>query len=550
MRTQQHQVADRTRTTPSPWRRAAPALLAVVAACSGGGGGTSYTPGTDLPASDTEAMRFLQRSTFGPDGSSLDRLNYLGYATWLQEQRELPTSLQETRLLSLATDLGQSDRQEIWWRNAVRGRDQLRQRMAFALSQIFVVSDRNDALSGDPVMLASYYDMLTKRAFGTYRDLIEQVTLHPAMGIYLSMLRNRKPDTLRNIRPDENYAREVLQLFSIGLMELNQDGTPRLDTQGREIPTYTQAQIEGLAHVFTGWNYAGATSWSGATPNRLPMEPNESFHDRNAKSILGGYLCPAGVDAATELADVLNVLAAHPNVGPFLGKQLIQRFVTSNPSAAYVGRISAVWNDDGSGRRGNLGAVLEAILLDDEAKNGHIQAPGTFGKLREGVLMQTAIWRVFAARANNGLYAYSNPESAYGQAALRADSVFNFFRPDYRPQGELTTFGLDAPEFQLLDQNTAIAAVNQIYRSTIVNYRGRTTPAAGDVLIDVAAAMVIAADPEALIQWLDRWLLANTMPAGLAQILRTHMVQVTDPRRRVTECAWMIAASPQFAVQK
>ena len=164
--------------------------------------------------------------------------------------------------------------------------------------------------------------------------------------------------------------------------------------------------------------------------------------------------------------------------------------------------------------------------------------------------MQTAIWRVFAARANNGLYAYSNPESAYGQAALRADSVFNFFRPDYRPQGELTTFGLDAPEFQLLDQNTAIAAVNQIYRSTIVNYRGRTTPAAGDVLIDVAAAMVIAADPEALIQWLDRWLLANTMPAGLAQILRTHMVQVTDPRRRVTECAWLIAASPQFAVQK
>ncbi|MEQ1632668.1 MAG: DUF1800 family protein [Planctomycetota bacterium] len=547
-------MSNRGHTISSSRRPAIATSIAFTAslwltACSGGGG-DPYTPGTDLPASEQEAMRFLQRATFGPDEASFDRLSYLGYTTFLQEQRELPPSLQEGRLLSLGTNVGQSDRQEIWWRNAVRGRDQLRQRMAFALSQIFVVSDRHDGLDGDPVMLASYYDMLSRHAFSTYRELIEQVTLHPAMGIYLSMLRNRKPDPTRNIRPDENYAREIMQLFSIGLLELEQDGSPRLDTQGQEIPTYSQAEIEGLAHVFTGWNYAGATGWSGATPNRRPMEPNENFHDRNAKLIVGAYLCPSGVDAESELAFVLDRLAAHPNVAPFLGKQLIQRFATSNPSAAYVARVSAVWRDDGNGVRGNLGAVLQAVLTDAEAFDGHVQSPSTFGKLKEGVLMQTAVWRAFAARANNGLYGYSNPETSYGQAALRADSVFNFYRPDHRPQGELTTLALDAPEFQLLDQNTAIASVNQLYRSTIVNWRGRSTPAAGDVLVDVAEPMVLAADPEALIQWLDRWLLASAMPSGLAQILRTHMTQVTDPRRRVTECAWLVAASPQFAVQK
>lgn len=527
------------------------AFAVVMSACgAGGGGGDPYTPGTDLPASEAEALRFLQRASFGPDEASLARLQHLGYTTFLQEQRELPPSLQEARIASLGSNASQSDRQEVWWRNAVRGRDQLRQRVAFAWSQVFVVSDRNDALDGQPAMLASYYDTLARYGLTTYRELLEQVTLHPAMGIYLSMLRNRKPDPTRNIRPDENYAREIMQLFSIGLVMLNADGSEQLDISSQTIPTYTQAEIEGLAHVFTGWNYAGATSWSGAQPNDRPMEPNESFHDRNAKLIFGNVMLPAGRDAATELDDVLDRLAAHPNVGPFLGRQLIQRLVTSNPSPAYVARISAVWADDGAGVRGNLAAVVQAVLLDAEAMTGHQVAPGTFGKLREGVLMQTAVWRAFAARANNGLFAFSNPESSFGQAVLRADSVFNFYRPDHVPQGELTTLSLEAPEFQLLDQNTAIAAVNQLYRSTVVNWRGRTSPGAGDVLIDVTEPMALATDPEALIVWLDRWLMAGAMEPQLAQVLRTHMTQVTDPRRRVTECAWLVATSPQFAVQK
>jgi len=531
--------------------RAAALALIVAAAC--GSGSDPYSPGADLPASDTDALRFLQRATFGPDDASLQRVQYLGYATWLQEQMELPPSFEEPWLASLAgngTALSQRDRQEVWWRNAIRGRDQLRQRIALALSEIFVVSDRNDALADDVVGLASYYDMLSQHAFGSYRDLLEQVTLHPMMGVYLGMLRNRKPDPLRNIRPDENYAREVMQLFSIGLVELNQDGTSRLDGGGNEIATYTQADIEGLAHVFTGWNYAGATSWSGASPNNLPMAPNESFHDRDQKVIVGGAVFAAGRDARPELDDALDVLSFHPNVAPFLSRQLIQRLVTSNPTPAYVARVAAVWADDGEGQRGNLGAVVRAILLDDEAMHGQLRAPATFGKLREGLLQQTAVWRLCHARAQNGLYAFSNPESSFGQAALRADTVFNFFRPDYVPQGELSTLSLAAPEFQVLDQNTAIASNNQLYRSTVTNWLGRTGAAAGDVLIDVGALTTLAADPEALIAFLDRWLLANAMPAALAQILRDHMVAVTDPRRRATECLWLVATSPQFAVQK
>ncbi len=549
----QHPVLQVGPSGRSPNVRSGAATLLALLVASCGSGADRYQPGADLPASSTDALRFLQRATFGPDAASLDRLQHLGYATWLLEQRELPPSLEEPTLAQMvaqSVSIGQRDRQEIWWRTAVRGRDQLRQRVAFALSEIFVVSDRSDALSNDVIGLANYYDLLAVNAFATYRQLLEAVTLHPIMGVYLGLLRNRKPDPTRNIRPDENYAREVMQLFSIGLVELNPDGTPRLDGSGNEIPTYTQADIEGMAHVFTGWNYAGATSWGGAQPNNLPMEPNESFHDRNAKQLLDGILFPAGRDAREEMTAALDLLANHPNVGPFLGRQLIQRLVTSNPSPAYVARIAAVWADDGLGVRGNLAAVVAAILGDDEATNGHRLAPATFGKLREGVLLQTSVWRLFQARADNGFYVYSNPETAYGQAALRADTVFNFFRPDYRPQGEVATLGLAAPEFQVLDQNTAIAGNNQLYRSIVVNYRGRSTPAAGDVLVDVSAATTLAADPEALIAWLDHWLLADAMPAALAQILRLHMAQLTDPRRRATECIWLVATSPQFAVQK
>ncbi|MGE3172591.1 MAG: DUF1800 family protein [Planctomycetota bacterium] len=541
----------RAAARPRPLLAAAVAAAVVVPACSSGIG-DPYAPGADLPASETDALRFLQRATFGPDEASLQRLQYLGYDTWLREQQELPASLQEPALQQLVAggaSVNQSNRQEVWWRHAVRGRDQLRQRVAFALSEIFVVSDQASALSGNPIGLAHWYDMLARNAFGDYRTLLEQVTLHPVMGQYLSMLRNRKPDPSRNIRPDENNAREVMQLFSIGLSELLPDGTPRLDLGGDPIPTYTQSDIEALAHVFTGWTYAGSTRFTSGTPNNLPMVPFEDYHDRTQKDWLGEVF-PAGVDARTELTRALDVLAAHPNVGPFLGRQLIQRLVTSNPSPAYVARVAAVWADDGQGARGNLGAVVRAILLDDEAMRGHVLAPGTFGKLREGLLQQTAIWRVFGARAQNGQYAYSNPQDAFGQAALRADTVFNFFRPDHRPQGELTTLGLDAPEFQVLDQNTAIAANNQLYRSLVTNHLGRATPAAGDVLVDLGAATALADDPDALLDWLDRWLLAGAMTPALRQVVRQHLVQLTDPMQRAREGAWLVATSPQFAVQK
>ncbi|HLU39859.1 MAG TPA: DUF1800 domain-containing protein [Planctomycetota bacterium] len=534
-----------------PWRAGALGLAAALAACSSGGG-TPYTPGLDLPEDEAAASRFLARATFGPDAQSMTRLQQLGYSTWLREQMEMPPSLHRPELEARAAagqSIQQADRQEMWWRRAITAPDQLRQRVAFALSEIFVVSDRAGALVNDAIGLAEYYDILVRGAFGTYRELIEHITLSPQMGVYLSHLRNRKPDPARNLKPDENYAREIMQLFSIGLWKLAADGTLLRDGQGQPIPTYDQDDIVGLSHVFTGWTYAGSTSFQSGQPNYRPMEPWEQFHDREAKAILDDVVLPAGRDAAVELADVLDRLAAHPNVGPFLGKQLIQRLVTSNPSPGYVARVTAVWNDDGNGVRGNLGAVIRAILLDDEAMHGHRTAPETFGKLREPLLCQTALWRAFNARAGTGLFNYTNPELNLGQAALRAETVFNFFRPDFRPQGEVGAAGLVAPEFEILTHSTITMITNQLYTS-VDRHVGAGGTTETQILLDLSRETALAPEPAALIDHLDVMLLGGTMSPELRTILLGHLPLETEMRMRAHDAVYLIVSSPEFAVQK
>src|SRR5688572_31945856 len=274
------------------------------AAFSGGGGGDRDSPGTDLPESRAAAARFLTQATFGPDAASLDRLQRLGYSTWLREQYEMAPSLHRPELEARAQggeSIQQAQRQELWWRHAITASDQLRQRMAFALSQIFVVSDRSGALVNDAIGLAEYYDILVRHAFGSYRELLAQVSLSPQMGRYLSHLRNRKPDPARNIKPDENYAREVMQLFSVGLVQLQIDGSVQRDTLGNPIPTYTQDEIVGLAHLFTGWTYAGSSSFYSGQQNYLPMQAFEDYHDRQSKTVLGGVILPADRDARVDL---------------------------------------------------------------------------------------------------------------------------------------------------------------------------------------------------------------------------------------------------------
>jgi hypothetical protein len=335
-----------------------------------------------FPQNDAEAARFLTQATFGPTLTDIARLRQIGYAAWLDEQFALPPSHQVPYLdmvRAIPEPVYSNARMEAWWLNAVRGPDQLRQRIAYALSQIFVISDASDVI-GAPYPVAHYYDLLIDNAFVPYRELLERVTTSPAMGAYLSMLGNRRPDVANNIRPDENYAREILQLFSIGLVQLNPDGS-RVLQGGQPVPAYDQFHIKTFAHVFTGWNFGNCDGFEFCYPGypeavgwTMPMQPFAAFHhteidaDPDNDSFLGGQLRPPGGTPQQNLELALDNIAAHPNVGPFIARRLIQNLVTSNPSPQYLARMSAVFANNGQGVRGDLRALVRAILLDPVAQ--------------------------------------------------------------------------------------------------------------------------------------------------------------------------------------
>jgi uncharacterized protein (DUF1800 family) len=354
----------------------------------------------------------------------------------------------------------------------------LRQRVAFALSEVLVISDRVAVIHEHPVGTAAYYDILVANAFGNYEDLLREVTLSPIMGVYLSHLGNRKTNGAENIFPDENYAREVMQLFSIGLYELNPDGS-RKQNAGEDIPTYDNSDITEMAKVFTGLNFGGQEDYVyeeiGEDPEiffdldsnfSVPMEMYDFWHEPGAKTVLGSVIdagSPIGnVDAAVAL------LANHENVGPFIGHKLIQRLVKSNPSPAYIARISAVWDDDGNGVRGNLGAVVKAILLDPEARDrAAILSDNEAGKLREPLLRFIHLLRAFDAQPSRGEWRIEGDGSGgvLQQFPLRAPSVFNFYLPDFQPIGVISDADLVAPEFQIMNSLTAISFQNLLYET-------------------------------------------------------------------------------------
>jgi uncharacterized protein (DUF1800 family) len=445
----------------------------------------------------------------------------------------------------------QRDRVDIWFRNALGGPDQLRQRVAFALSEIMVVSQVG-ALANQPYSLASYYDLLATRGLGNFRDLMEGVTLHPAMGVYLSMLGNQKPNAAANIRPDENYARELMQLFTIGLVELNVDGTIRRDGAGQPLATYTQPIIEGFAHVYTGFSYAGAPSLPQARPTRqnqvVPMQLYPDFHDTGSKQLLGGVTIPAGNGGAQDLDAALDNIFAHPNVGPFLAQRLIQRLVTSNPSPAYVGRVTQRFNDNGRGARGDLAAVVSAILLDPEARS---TSTATSGKLKEPLLRVTQLWRAYNAAAASGSYATNNLNSLIGQGPLQAPSVFNFFSPFYAPPGEIRDAGLVAPELEIATeyQNTSFTNIMAI------QCFGRNSRSPGlrpeDVVIDIGAEVAVAANTAALVDLVANKLLGGQITAALrAEAARVvGLIPPTDTVNRAAESVYLIVTSPEYALQ-
>jgi uncharacterized protein (DUF1800 family) len=521
------------------------------------------------PVARADAFRFLNQATFGPTGAEINRLIALGdssqaYARWIDEQLALEASLQlpavQAKYVSVKNPTVLNlTRQDIWFKHAMQAPDQLRQRVAFALSEIMVVSEHS-VLAKMPFAAADYYDMLARDAFGDFRQLMEDVTLHPAMGVYLNMLGNQKPDPARNIRPDENYARELMQLFTIGLVQLNPDGSAPVDGTGEPLPTYDQAVVQGFAHVFTGWNYAGATLFSMAKrTNATQVQPMKAYpeqHSPEPKQLLvyPGALpqLPAGQSPAQDLEAALDNVFHHPNVGPFIARQLIQRLVTSNPSPAYVARVAAVFNNDGQARRGNLGAVVKALLLDPEARPNLSTATDVTGKVKEPLLRLLQLWRAYGASAPNGKFQLQNADVTFGQGPLLSPSVFNFFTPAFAPQGEIADRGLTAPELQIATEFLNTMVTNYFYTQIFLRNSSKTGLGSTIIVIDIADDAALAGNPDALVQHIADKLLGGRISPILADEARDAVLRVaaSKPSIRVAEALYLVATSPEFAVQR
>lgn len=547
-------------------------------------GSLAFTPPAAPPAvssaalTPTDAARFLTQATFGPTTEAITALTDKTPAAldqWITSQMAIAPSSHDAAtdadFITFSkpagnTQLTHSNRQAAWWKIAVEGPDQLRQRVAFALSQIFVVSENNAVLTNQPSALAFYYDLLAKNAFGNFRTLLEEVTLSPAMGVYLSHLRNRNgtynAQGVQTSFPDENYAREVMQLFTIGINQLHPDGSLKLDPTGAPIPTYDQKTISETAKVFTGWSYASTAAnpnFTGGGANYLrPMQAYAAFHDVSAKTIVGGRVLPASQTAEKDLADTLDALFQHPNTGVFIGRQLIQRLVTSNPSPGYVYRVGRVFADNGNGIRGDLGAVVRAILTDYEARSPQMLESASFGKLREPILRATALARGLGAGSNSGRIPYlaGQTDPSLAQTPMRAPTVFNFFEPDYVQPGLLAGAGLYAPEYQILNDTTAMTVPNflwnQIYatRAAVTDTDNQTVGVRFD-----AAMLSLANTPAALVERLGLRLASGALPKATTDRITqaiTAMPATSDATRleRVRSAAYLIVSSPAGAIQK
>jgi len=529
-----------------------------IAGCGGGssGGGTEPPP-PPVPVTKAEAVQLLGQATFGPLESDAESVIALREEAWIDNQLQQPASLQLPHVQSIPPPQFQfqlqPDRVDIWFRNALHGDDQLRQRVAFALSEIMVVSQLG-ALSDAPYALADYYDVLARNAFGNYRDLIQEVTLHPAMGVYLSMLGNEKPNPALNIRPDENYARELMQLFSIGLVELNADGSEKLDAFGQPVPTYDQAIIEGFAHVFTGWTWAGSPNFPQARGTRqnqvVPMELWEDYHDTGSKMLLNGSVLPAGQGGDKDLRDALDNIFNHPNVGPFIAIRLIQRLVTSNPSPGYVRRVAETFNNNGSGVRGDLGAVVKAILLDPEARPA--MPMEIDGKIKEPIIRITQLWKAYNATSNSGRYPLVAAYILFGQGPLQSPSVFNFFSPFYAPPGEISNSGLVAPELGIATEYQNTFLTNYFFYQVFALNQTNDALQDDDVYIDFSEEMAIADDADALIDMVAEKLLGGQISATLRTEIggMLALIPETDSAIRAAETIYFVVTSPEYAYQR
>jgi uncharacterized protein (DUF1800 family) len=526
---------------------------------------------------DQLATRFLAQATFGPSPASLAELRTLDYDynAWITQQAAKPVS-SAVALLEAARAAGQITTSDTGTNRRARnevmlsGPDQLRQHVAYALSQILVISDVDSNVANGRDGSSSYYDMLARNALGSFRTLLMDVTRHPMMGRYLSHYKNRKANATSGTRPDENYAREVMQLFSIGLYHLTPSGDYITDGSGRPLETYTNDDITEFARVFTGFTDAstndtgsgtGRADFPSATADYTsPMRMWEGQHDTGAKRLLAysgarKVNLPASQTGLQDVADAIDNLVEHPSTAPFICRQLIQRLVTSNPSAGYVGRVAAVFIDNGAGTRGDLLAVVRAILLDAEARSASRITDPEHGRLREPFLRVTHLLRAFRFTVDAGTLPYdfssTVTQNTIGHYPMSSPSVFNFYSPEYEPPGPIGSAALVGPEFQILNSVFAITLPNAV--NTLIQ------TSAGKFKLNLAEQEELAANPAALLDNLDLLLTHGTMSAETrAAILKavngvtTAMVPSgsTLNQTRARLAVYLTALSPDFAILK
>lgn len=586
----------RLRRTPRLSGRAGSLALASVvmaaslAGCGGGGGGKTTAADNGQaaaqslakPESTDEAHRFLVQATFGPRSEDVSRVRSIGYSRWIDEQFAAPVMSTHLSVVEASAAFrgrvpSSADMIYSWWTHAIQDHGaQLRHKTAYALSQIFVVST---IPFDDSRTVASYLDMLTSRADGNYRDLLEAVSLHPAMGQYLSHLGNRKEDGQGRV-PDENFAREVMQLFSIGLYELDDAGNPKL-LNGQPVETYASDDIKGLARVFTGfsWQWPSAKSalewwkcfWRSAECKEASqrvtnMTAYGNEHSTLQKNFLGVSVpAQASADPGASLKVALDRLASHPNTAPFISKQLIQRLVTSNPSNQYVTDVTRTFRATG----GNLKAVVKEILLHPEARRtaGATSPVNTFGRLREPLLRMAHLMRAiphnsaqFTGGSSTPFYLLtdtSDPGSQLGQSPMRAPSVFNFYRPGYTPpQTLVANHGLVAPEMQITTETSVLGFANfvaQILEGGLGEWNAALSRP--DVLFDLDAWTSVAGNAEGLLDavsdhLLGRALEENVRAEAISALSAMPGSSTHQKRQRIRAAILLVAVSPDFSVQQ
>ena len=554
------------------------------------------------------AARFLIQAAFGPDQDStldadsipenVEEVMGVGFEAWIDDQLARPVGtllpmVQWQNAQPGSAAIYNDRKQNAWWGRAMglpklrpdagdtQLPDPLRQRVGFALSQIFVISDRMERLGVEPEGMVHFYDALLQNSFGNFENLLRDVSLHPCMGIYLSHMGNRKADPVAKTFPDENFAREIMQLFSIGLWMLNPDGSHLLDANGQPVPTYSNADITEIARVFTGLTF-GKNSGGNDNNNfglydgdfTSSMKGFDEHHDLGPKTLLLGATTPqrvadGGLATAADVDALIENLFNHPNVGPFIGRQLIQRLVTSNPSPAYISRVTAAFN---AAPRGDMGRMVKSILLDPEARDPAMMSDPTFGKLREPFLRTVNVARAFNATAPNGWYYLDAFSLDHAQEPMKAPSVFNFYLPAYSPPGPLAQAGLVSPELQIVNASSGTTAPNYFWNHlTSGLHRWGVGDASKNVTLNLEQEMLMnvpadavgdpspsvpALDPDPLIRRLDLVLTGGTLAPESFQIIREALNRIGPgsgwewPENRLKLAIHLIVSSPEFAVQR